>query len=65
MIGNSDFEAEVSVKGNKNSKKRKHDDSSDDDEYYEDLKNEVRAKKSKAQDPEKPTKPKTFPLLAM
>ena len=67
LLGNSDSEAEVAVKGNKNSKKRKHDDSSDDDEYYEDLKNEVRAKKSKAQDPKKPTKPKTFQeqLLAM
>ena len=53
LLGNSDSEAEVAVKGNKNSKKRKHDDSSDDDVYYEDLKNEVRAKKSKAQDPKK------------
>ena len=49
MLGNKDYEAEVSVKGNKNSKKRKHDDSSDNDEYYEDLKNEVRAKKFKVQ----------------
>ena len=49
MLGNKDYEAEVSVKGNKNSKKRKHDDSSDNDEYYEDLKNEVRAKKFKLQ----------------
>ena len=39
----------MAVKGNKNSKKRKHDDSSDKDEYYEDLKNEVRAKKFKVQ----------------
>ena len=53
LLGNIDSEAEVAVKGNKNSKKRKHDDSSDDDVYYEDLKNEVRAKKSKAQDPKK------------
>ena len=60
MIGNSDFEAEVSVKGNKNSKKQKHDHSSDEDEYYEDLKNEVRAKKSKAQDPEKLPNQKPF-----
>ena len=67
MLGNSDSEAEVALKGNKNSKKRKHDDSSDDDEYYDDLKNEVTAKKSWAQDPKKPTKPKTFQelLLAM
>ena len=66
MLGNSDSEAEVALKGNKNSKKRKHD-SSDDDEYYDDLKNEVTAKKSWAQDPKKPTKPKTFQelLLAM
>ena len=48
MLGNKDSEAEVAVKGNKNSKKRKHD-SSDNDEYYEDLKNEVRAKKFKVQ----------------
>ena len=59
LLGNSDSEVEVAVKGN-NSKKRKHDDSSDEHEYYEDLKNEVRAKKSKAQDPKNPTKPKTF-----
>ena len=67
LLGNSDSEAEVAVKGNKNSKKRKHGDSSDDDEYYEDLKHEVRAKKSKAQDPKKPIIPKTFQeqLLAM
>ena len=67
MLGNSDSDFEVAVKRNKNSKKRKHDDSSDNDEYYEDLKNEVRAKNSKAQEPKKPTKPKTFQqqLLAM
>ena len=59
LLGNSDSEVEVAVKGN-NSRKRKHDDSSDEHEYYEDLKNEVRAKKSKAQDPKNPTKPKTF-----
>ena len=50
----------MAVKWNKHSKKRKYDDSSEDDEYYEDLKYEVRAKKFKAQDPEKPTKPKIF-----
>ena len=60
LLGNSDSDFEVAVKRNKNSKKRKHDDSSDNDEYYEDFKNEVKAKKSKAQEPKKTAKPKTF-----